>query len=115
MHSKREDILKKLRANPTPYQEIRNALRIIGDKWSGLILVSLFEGPCRFTELETLLADISPRMLSQRLRTLEAFGLVTRHEYKEFPRRTEYQLTDKARDFRPVLRELKIWAQKYYD
>lgn len=107
------ELVKKLRADPAPFQAVRTALHIIGDKWSALILLQLFDGPCRFTNVEASLPGLSPRTLSQRLRDLEEFGLITRQEYKEFPPRIEYSLTSKARDLQPVLHELKLWARKH--
>lgn len=114
MHAKNHaDLIKKLQADPEPFREMRTALQTIGDKWSGLILVCLFEKPCRFTDIEALLPGLNPRTLSQRLRDLEDFGLVSRHEYKEFPPRTEYATTSKAEGLKPVLHELKRWAKKH--
>lgn len=114
MHTENHaELIKKLQSDPEPYQEIRTALQTIGDKWSGLILICLFEKPCRFTDIESLLPGLNPRTLSQRLRDLEDFGLVSRQEYKEFPPRIEYSITSKAEGLKPVMHQLKIWAKKH--
>lgn len=113
---KREEhnhILHKLRDDPAPYRELRTAFKIIGDKWSGLILICLFDHPARFTEIIDTLPGLNPRTLTERLRRLEEAGLITRREYKEFPPRTEYAVTEKARDLKAALFELKKWAKKY--
>lgn len=112
-YTNREELLRKLQSDPAPYQEMRAALRIFGDRWSGLILTCLFEKPARFSEIELLIPDISPRVLSQRLYDLEDLGLITKRSYKEFPPRVEYALTEKARDLKPVIKALKEWAIKH--
>lgn len=109
----RAELIKKLRSDPAPYQEMRAALQIIGDRWSGIILMCLFDKPTRFTEIELLIPDISPRVLSQRLHDLENCGLITKHTYKEFPPRVEYAVTAKAHDLKPALKALKEWAIKH--
>ncbi len=105
--------LQKLQDDPAPYQEFRTVLKIIGDKWSVLILVTLFDCPRRFGEIADELPDLNPRTLTAKLRRLEKFGLITRRKYKEFPPRTEYSVTDKAVELKKAILELKKWARKY--
>lgn len=103
----------KLHANSATYEEFRTALKIIGDKWSVLILLGLFQTPQRFTEIAANCPGLSPRTLTQRLKMLQTAGLITKKTYKEFPPRTEYFITDKARELKAAILELKKWAKKY--
>jgi len=94
-------------------QEIKQALRILGDHWSGLILFCLLEKPQRFGDIQQFSEGISPRTLTKRLQALEEFGLITRQEFKEFPPRTEYCVTKKAIELKESLMGLKKWSKKY--
>jgi DNA-binding HxlR family transcriptional regulator len=86
------------RAHPVPREEcpVARTARIIGSKWTLLIIRDLATGPRRFGELQRGLPGISPRTLSDRLRSLEAWGLVRRQTFAEVPPRVEYSLTDKG-------------------
>ena len=95
------------------YQQFKRVLDILGDKWSALVILCILEKPRRFSDIQEFTTGISPRTLSQRLHMLEEFGLITRKEYKEFPPRTEYAVTDKARELKAAMQELKKWAHKY--
>jgi DNA-binding HxlR family transcriptional regulator len=95
------------------YLQFKRVLDILGDKWSALIIMCILDQPRRFVDIQEFAAGISPRTLSQRLHMLEEFGLITRKEYKEFPPRTEYSVTDKARELKAAMSELKKWAKKY--
>ena len=88
-------------------------LKVLGNKWTGLILTQLLDGSQRFTELERALAGISPRTLSQRLDDLEEHGVITKKSFAEVPPRTEYTLTPKGRDFIPILNQMSAWGSKY--
>jgi len=99
---------------------IASAMEIIGNKWTALILRDLASGPKRFGELEKSLTDnhgaasISPRTLSQRLDDLAEHGIVNRQSFSEVPPRCEYSLTSKGTDLLPILRQMAIWGEKYY-
>lgn len=92
---------------------IAAAMRVIGNKWTALILRDLFSGPKRFCELEKSVGSINPRTLSQRLDDLEAKGVVTKQSFAEVPPRTEYTLTSKGRDLQPILKQMAAWGNKY--
>lgn len=94
---------------------LANALSVLGNKWSALILRDLNTGPKRFSQLERSLTGISPRTLSQRLDDLEDCGIVTKKSYAEVPPRIEYTLTTKGRDFVPALQQMAQWGEKYYN
>ena len=91
---------------------IQQALQIIGDKWSGLMIYQLTLGAKRFTELEQRLG-IGPRTLSQRLDNLEAQHIVSKHVYAEAPPRVEYTLTARGSDLLPILQSMAEWSEKY--
>lgn len=94
---------------------IANAMNIIGNKWTALILRDLAMGSKRFCELERSLTGCSPRTLSQRLLDLETHKIITKQTFAEVPPRTEYALTEKGRDLTPLLRQMAAWGNKYYD
>ena len=90
---------------------IRDILSRIGSKWSMLVLVTLdANGTMRFNEIQKSIGDISQRMLTLTVRTLEADGLIKRDVYPEVPPRVEYTLTDRGRTLMPLLKELVRWA-----
>lgn len=92
---------------------ISAALKIVGDKWTGLLVRELTTGAKRFTALQEGLAGISPRTLSQRLDMLEQCGIVSRKVYAESPPRVEYALTKKGEDLIPILQSMVGWGAKY--
>lgn len=90
---------------------IRNVLTRIGDKWSLLVLFTMERnGNQRFKELQRNIPDISQKMLTATLKTLEADGLVLRKAYPEVPPRVEYTLTDKGKSLLPHIDSLIGWA-----
>lgn len=94
---------------------IRNILARISDKWSLLVLYTLDKtggGPMRFKQLQRAVPDISQKMLTVTLRTLEDDGYVTRTVYPEVPPRVEYALTDRARSLLPLVNALIAWADE---
>lgn len=104
------DITNKV---PCTEDKVSICLSVLGNKWTGLILTHLLEGPARFTELERSLEGISPRTLSQRLDDLEDHEVITKRSFAEVPPRVEYTLTPKGRDFIPILEQMAEWGTKY--
>lgn len=94
---------------------IAAALRVIGQKWTALIIRDLSDAPKRFSELEKSVGGVNPRTLSQRLEKLEAHGIVSKHTYAEVPPHTEYTLTEKGRDIIPILQQMAAWGNKYHE
>ena len=76
---------------------------IIGAKLTALLVHDLSEGPRRFSELERSCQGISPRTLAERLRALEAEGILERQSYPETPPRVEYSLTEKGESLLPII------------
>ena len=90
---------------------IRDILSRLGDKWSLLVLITLnSNGTMRFSDIHKSIGDISQRMLTVTLRSLEADGLVIRKIYPEVPPRVEYYLTESAHGLIPHLNNLVEWA-----
>jgi DNA-binding HxlR family transcriptional regulator len=91
---------------------VARSLDHVGEWWSILILRDAFYGSTRFDQFEAGLG-IAPNMLSRRLKALVDAGLLERRPYQERPARHEYVLTEKGRDFRPVLLTLFAWGNKH--
>ncbi len=92
---------------------IGKTLQIIGDKWTALILLELSNQPLSFTKLQNLLANISPRTLSNRLVKLEIENIISKKPYCEHPPRYEYQITPKGKELFTVLKSMAKWGEKY--
>lgn len=88
----------------------RTILSRVGDKWSVLIVMSLREGPRRFSEIKRAVGTISQRMLTLTLRSMERDGLVTRKVYPTTPPRVEYELTGLGHSLRRPVEALGQWA-----
>ena len=89
------------------------AVELIGRRWAGAILWALSERRHYFAEIAAAVPGLSDRLLSQRLRELEAEGLVSRSVEGGSPARVSYALTDKGRALDPVLRDLRDWAGEW--
>jgi len=89
------------------------AIELIGRRWTGAILWALAERPHFFAELVAAVPGLSDRLLSARLRELEAEGLVERSVHAGAPARVSYALTEKGRSIAPALRELRSWARRW--
>lgn len=90
---------------------IRHVLARLGDKWSLLVFTTLSSnGTMRFSDIHKSVGDISQRMLTVTLRSLEADGLIKREIYPEVPPRVEYSLTPSGDGLMPHLNDLVGWA-----
>ena len=89
------------------------AVELVGKRWTGAIVFVLMEGPVRFSEVKTLVPDLSDRLLSERMKELEAEGIVERRVIDAMPVRVEYRLTDKGQALEPAVRSLKVWARAW--
>lgn len=91
---------------------IRNVVARFGNKWSLLVMIIIAEQKVvRFNALLRLIPDISSRVLSGTLRTLEADGLISRVVYPVVPPKVEYRLTDIGLSLMPIIGQLTEWAQ----
>lgn len=95
-----------------PECPVRNILARIGDKWSLLVMHTLKEhaAPMRFSALQKAVPDITQKVLTTTLRSLEADGFVHRTIYPEVPPRVEYRLTDRACSFLEACQPMVKWA-----
>lgn len=89
------------------------AVELIGGRWTGALIQLLFQGRMRFAELRAAIPEISDRMLSERLRELEAEGIVDRVVIPETPVRVEYVLTEKGRALEHALGAVGKWAERW--
>jgi DNA-binding HxlR family transcriptional regulator len=89
------------------------AIELIGKRWTGAIVFVLMDGPLRFSEVKLLVPDLSDRLLSERVKELEAEGIVERRVIDDMPVRVEYALTKKGRALEPAVRSLKVWARSW--
>jgi DNA-binding HxlR family transcriptional regulator len=89
---------------------VARAVAILDGRWTMLVIRDLLGGTKRFSELRNSLAGISPKTLTDRLRSLEEHGLVRRVIHAEVPPRVEYTLTDSGLGLEPAVRALGAWG-----
>ena len=91
---------------------VRNVIARFGNKWALLTVLIIGEqGVIRFNELSRLIPDVSSRVLSSTLRTLEADGFIDRKVYAVVPPKVEYSLTTLGKSLLPLIQQLTEWAQ----
>jgi DNA-binding HxlR family transcriptional regulator len=93
----------------------RDLLDSIGDKWSTLILMSLAAEPQRFSAVRRAIPDISKRMLTQTLRSLERNGMISRHVFATKPPSVEYRLTALGESLLESMSSLVEWAERSHN
>jgi DNA-binding HxlR family transcriptional regulator len=103
------------RLDCSPGCAVEGTLGLIDGKWKGVVLYHLFEGTLRFNEIRRRLPSVTPRMLTNQLRELEADGLIGRKVYAEVPPKVEYSLTRRGRSLKPVIMALKAWGDTHVD
>jgi DNA-binding HxlR family transcriptional regulator len=91
---------------------LTKTLKIIGSKWTILLLHNLFEGKKRFGELERSLPGISPKTLSLRLQELEKEKIIKKKVFAEVPLHVEYTLTPKGESLKEVFDKMVEWGDK---
>ena len=89
------------------------AVELIGKRWSGAIVLVLLDGPLHFSGIRELVPELSDRLLSERLKELEAEGIVERRVLDGSPVRVEYSLTEKGEALEPAVRALKQWGRDW--
>ena len=94
---------------------LHEAVELVGKRWSGAIIHVLLERrrPMRFSEVGQAIPQLSDRLLSERMKELEARGIVERHASPDAPARVEYALTGMGEDLAPAMDELRRWALRY--
>jgi DNA-binding HxlR family transcriptional regulator len=105
------EVAKKSVTQKCPVARTAN---IVGTPWTALILRDLIlKGTCRYQELLDSLQGIAPNTLSERLKMLEANGIVERRFYEQHPPRAEYVLTPKGRELGPIIRAMREWGERH--
>lgn len=95
---------------------IRNIVSRFGDKWSLLVLLTISaSGVMRYSEIEKAIPDVSSRVLSGTLKTLEQDNLVFRKVYPVVPPKVEYSLTETGESLMPIVLSLTAWAKEHFD
>ena len=94
-----------------PY--FHRAVELVGRRWTGAIVRALASGVTRFCELTAAISDLSDRMLSERLKELEAEGIVTRTVVPDTPVRIEYHLTPKGAALGQAVAPIAAWAEQW--
>ena len=96
-----------------PECPVATTIELIGSKWKLLILRNLMHRPWRFNELRRSIGGISPKVLTDSLRSLEEDGIVVRTVYAEVPPRVEYSLSELGETLRPILTAIQVWGEEY--
>lgn len=91
------------------------AVELLGKRWNGAILAVLQSRPHRFTELANAVDGLSERLLAERVRELEAAGIVVRRVLPGPPVGVEYELTEAGRDLNEAIRAVSAWARKWIE
>ena len=89
------------------------AIEIIGRRWTGAIVRSLLSGDTRFCRIRSTIPGLSDRLLSERLKELEAEGIVDRRVLAETPVRIEYHLTPKGEALAAIVQSASAWAEEW--
>ena len=91
----------------------QHAVELIGRRWSGAIIRALLAGSVRFGDILQRIPNLSDRLLSERLRELEAEGILSRTVYPEVPVRIEYTLTEKGLQLEAIVSAIDAWASQW--
>ena len=96
-----------------PACPVETTLSLISDRWKVLIIRDLLGGTKRFGELRKSVGNVSQKVLTANLRSMEEDGLLTRRVYAEVPPRVEYTLTETGMSLKPVLDAMQSWGEEY--
>lgn len=102
------------RINVSDCPGYNRAVEIIGRRWAGAVIRAMLGGAVRFSEIRDAAEGITDRVLSQRLKDLEAEGVLTRTVHDQTPVRIEYHLTEKGRDLAAVVGAISAWANDWH-
>ena len=92
---------------------ISTAQKMIGGKWTLLVLYNLSSGTVRFGELSRMAPDMTQSTLTKELRSLESYRIINRKVYPEVPPKVGYSLTEIGQKLLPILEELSQWGEEY--
>ena len=118
--SNRRDMLPVMTGESATHTEVsaycpafQSTVELIGRRWTGAIIRSLLSGSVRFGEVLVRIPGLSDRLLSERLRELEAAGIVVRTVYPEVPVRIEYHLTEKGHELEAIVAAIDGWTARW--
>jgi DNA-binding HxlR family transcriptional regulator len=90
-----------------------HAIELIGRRWTGVVLRTMLHGATRFSDIAAAVPNLSDKMLAERLKELEAEGMITRTVVPAMPVRVDYALTEKGRSLNGVVEALGEWADQW--
>ncbi len=93
--------------------KMEEALKLLGKKWTGLIILSLLDGPRKFSDMEHFITNISSRLLTERLKDLINEDIIKKEVYAQTPVLIEYRLTDKGLDLSETYKKIAQWTEKW--
>lgn len=96
-----------------PACPVEITLCMISDRWKVLIIRDLLDGTKRFGEIKKSIGNITQKVLTSNLRSMEENGLLTRKVYAEVPPKVEYTLTETGYSLQPILNEMVKWGTEY--
>lgn len=96
-----------------PACPVETTLMLISDRWKVLIIRDLLDGTKRFGEIKKSIGNVSQKVLTANLRSMEDSGLLTRKIYPEVPPRVEYTLTETGYSLKPILDAMVVWGTEY--
>lgn len=96
-----------------PECPVETTLMLISDRWKVLIIRDLLDGTKRFGEIKKSVGNVSQKVLTANLRSMEESGLLTRKVYPEVPPRVEYTLTETGYSLKPILDAMVEWGTEY--
>lgn len=99
---------------PAICPKFEKAISLLSQRWTGLVIYQLLPGPKRFNEIQSAIG-ISGKVLSDRLKELEANGIVKRKVIPETPVIIEYSLTEKGKSMEGILKAIEEWAQQWME
>lgn len=105
--------MKEKRNGKMYYCPIDAVLGVIGGKYKAIILYNLLKGAMRYSELQRVMPQATPKMLTQHLRELEEDGIIARKVYPVVPPKTEYSITEYGRTLEPILQSMYEWGKMY--
>ena len=112
--SRKATLLKQYKNKKIKYP-IELVVFLLGDKWKFIILWKLLKGTKRFGEIEKSIGNISPKVLTQQLKDLEAFGFISRKTYDQIPPRVEYSVTEFGKTLVPIMSAMFDWGMEHSD
>jgi DNA-binding HxlR family transcriptional regulator len=105
--------MDRCHARPAVCTRYQRAAELLGRRWSAAVIRTVMEGPARFTEIRGAVSGLSARLLAERLRELEAAGLIERRLRRDGA--PEYRLTPKGQSLSRVIREIEAWVAAWDD